>query len=164
MNTKEKIRTLGFYQPFGSLMFHGKIETRWIRKGKKPPFPLGKYVLYTTKKDCSLDQLIEWSGPETINRIDDILYSDDHKDLNGVALGVADLVEVRLLTIEDEAKSFVKFVGEKTEVLNGVEVTKVQWALIFKNVKRLASPVFWNYGKQGVGFLPEWYYNIINFI
>ena len=48
-----KIRTLGFYQPFGSLMLHGKIETRWVRKGKKPPFPLGKYIFYTTQKGKS---------------------------------------------------------------------------------------------------------------
>ena len=46
----EVIRTLGFYQPYCTAMLHGKVETRWIIEGRTPPMPLGKYLLYSTKK------------------------------------------------------------------------------------------------------------------
>ena len=158
-----KIRTLGFYQPFGSLMLNGKIETRWVRKGKKPPFPLGKYVFYTTQKSCDMFTLFQWCGAEIMLSITNTLQNDSTKDLKEVALGIGELVEVRPLTIEDEAMAFVKFVGEKTELINGVEVTKVQWALIFKNLKPF-EPFDWkindkSIGKQGVGFLPDEFYS-----
>lgn len=153
-----KIRTLGFYQPFGSLMLNGKIETRWVRKGKKPPFPLGKYVFYTTQKACDTFTLFQWCGAEIMLSITNVLQNDSTKNLKGVALGIGELAEVRPLTIEDEAMAFVKFVGEKTEVIEDVEVTKVQWALIFKNVQPF-KPFEWKHGKQGVGFLPDELYS-----
>lgn len=153
-----KIRTLGFYQPFGSLMLNGKIETRWVRKGKKPPFPLGKYIIYTTKKACDTLTLFQWCGAEIMLSITNTLQNDSTKDLKEVALGIGELVEVRPLTKEDEAMAFVKFVGEKTEFIDDIEVTKVQWALIFKNVQPF-EPFEWKHGKQGVGFLPDELYS-----
>lgn len=59
IETVSKIRTLGFYQPFGTLMLHGKIETRWVKVGKKPPFPEGKYLFYSTQKRCKYDKLLQ---------------------------------------------------------------------------------------------------------
>lgn len=58
----EKIRTLGLYQPYASLMLHGKIETRWVEDGKKPPFPIGKYLIYSTKQDSSMQSFLAISG------------------------------------------------------------------------------------------------------
>lgn len=156
-----KIRTLGFYQPFGSLMLHGKIETRWVRKGKKPPFPLGKYIFYTTQKACDTFTLFQWCGAEIILSITNTLQNDSTKDLKEVALGIGELIEVRPLTKEDEAMAFVKFLGEKTEFIDDVEITKVQWALIFKNVQPF-EPFEWKYGKQGVGFLPDELYGKVD--
>ncbi len=147
----EEIRTLGFYQPFCSLMFHGKKETRWVRKGRKPPFPLGEYLLYSTKKPCDNSTLLKWCGPEIMLSITHELVGDVTRLLNGTAIGIANLTNVRLMTKEDEPLAFVKFIGEKTEKdKKGNDVTKVQWILEFENAQ-LFIPFKFEYGKQGVG-------------
>jgi hypothetical protein len=148
------IRTMGFYQPFCSLMLHGKIETRWVIKGKKPPFPLGKYVFYSTQKVCDLNTLLDWCGSEIVRNISHTLLNDKTRTLTESAIAIGELVEVRPLTLEDEPLSFVKFIGNKTELKEGKEIHKVQWALIFKDV-RPCTPFKWKHGKQGVGFLPS---------
>ncbi len=149
----EVIRTLGFYQPFGSLMFHGKIETRWVRVGKKPPFPLGKYLFYTTKKKCDMADLFDWCGAEIMNTIDETLKHDPGCLFNGYALGYGTLTKVRLMTKEDEPKAFVKHKGVYTEQLESGElVSKVQWCLEFENITPI-EPYIFTQGKQGVGIL-----------
>lgn len=156
-NENQVIRTLGFYQPFGSLMHHGKIETRWVKKGKKPPFPLGKYVFYTTQTACDAFILFEWCGQELMLSISDTLLGDYTQRSTRRILSCGELVEVRPLTKEDEPKAFVKFEGEKEFIgKDDKPVTKVQWALIFKNVEQL-EPIPYNHGKQGVGFLDKQY-------
>lgn len=151
---KEKIRTLGFYQPFGSLMLHGKIETRWVKDGKKPPFPLGKYLFYTTQKPCDPQNLESWCGGEMIHWIWKVLEHEPTKDLDGYAIATGNLVEVKLLTLDDE-NTFVKFVGSKIDTSSKIIYDKkVQWGLHFKDVKRIA-PFKWKFGKQGVGFVPD---------
>lgn len=149
----EKVRTLGFYQPFCSLMIHGKIETRWVREGKKPPFPLGKYLFYSTAKSCDQSTLFDWCGADIMLNISQTLESDDTRNLNSTALATGVLKEVRPLVPEDEPLAFVKYIGKKTEIIKGEEITKVQWALIFEDVK-IITPFKWEYGKQGVGFVP----------
>lgn len=153
MNQVEVIRTLGYYQPFCSLMFHGKKETRWVRKGKKPPFPLGKYLFYSTKKKC--ESLLEWCGLEIMNSIRVTLDSDDSMYYNGYALGYGVLSNIRLMTKEDEAAAFVKYQGEQVRVdKNGKEHVYVQWILEFKHVERI-TPYPFKDGKQGVGILKQ---------
>lgn len=147
-----KIRTLGFYQPFGSLMLHGKVETRWVRKGKKPPFPLGKYLFYTTKKECSNKMLSDWSGWQLINAMTNYL-GPKKPGLNGSAIAIGELFNLRLMTQADERIGFVKFIGEKTVIKDRKEIIYVQWCLEFKDVKALV-PFEWKFGKQGVGFVP----------
>lgn len=159
---QEVIRTLGFYQPFGTLMHHGKIETRWVRKGKKPPFPLGKYVFYTTANECSYETLEDWCGIDIVVEIEEILQYDVTRNFSKSILSYGELIEVRPLTKEDEPKAFVKFIGEKIfKDKNGKDVVKVQWALIFKNVQPI-TPVPYHHGKQGVGFLDKQYLPFIN--
>ncbi len=165
-NSNQKIRTLGFYQPFSSLMLppYDKIETRWVRKGKKPPFPLGKYLFYTTLKPCDNPTLIEWSGADVVDNIIHMFRDEPTKSLYGYAIGIADLVEIKLLAPEDEPMAFVKFVGEKEDilfkekdVLKRLEISKVfkvQWGMHFTNRQRI-EPFKWEFGKQGVGFVPE---------
>lgn len=148
----ETIRTLGFFQPFGDLMLEGKTETRWVRENRKPPFPLGKYLFYSTKVPCSNVDLFQWCGPEIMHDINNAI-SKNPPPLNGYAIGIGELTEVKLLTA-DVQKTFVKFVGRKTEIIKGKEVTKVQWGLHFKNVQRI-EPFEWKFGKQGVGLVPE---------
>ena len=155
-NSKRIIRTLGFYQPFGTLMLppYNKIETRWVREGKKPPFPAGKYLFYTTQKPCDSDTLLSWAGKAIVDTISNLFCDEPTKLLFGYAIGIADLVNVRLLTPEDQDKAFVQFVGRKTEVIDEKEVVKVQWALVCENVQRI-EPFEWKFGKQGVGLVPE---------
>lgn len=148
---------MGYYQPFCSLMFHGKIETRWVRKGKKPPFPLGRYFFYSTKKACENPTLFQWCGPDIMLSITQTLEGDITRFFNGSGLGFGDLVEVRLLTKEDEPKAFVKFKGERVVQDKNFEIkTYVQWALIFENLERV-TPFTFDHGKQGVGFLKQPY-------
>ncbi len=153
---QSRIRTLGFYQPFGSLMLYGKIETRWIMEDRKPPFPLGRYLFYTTQKNCDNPTLFDWCGAEIMKSISDTLGDDSTKDLNGYAIGIGDLVSTRLLTKEDEGRAFVKFIGreQKLNYISAKYNTKDQWALIFENVQRI-EPFQCTFGKQGVGFVPE---------
>jgi len=149
----EKMRTLGFFQPFGSLMLHGKVETRWVREGRNAPFPLGKYLFYTTMTPCNSSMLLDWCGPDIAEHIKDTLKSDATDRLNRYAIGIGDLVAVRHLTAETP-NTFVKFVGRKTEIIKGVPVTKIQWGLHFENVQCI-DPIPWELGKQGIGFVPD---------
>jgi len=151
----EIIRTLGFYQPFGSLMLHGKIETRWARVDRKLSFPLGKYLFYTTKKSCDSAQLWEWSGSDIINRINSILLDEPTKNLTGWAIGIGELTSTRLMNREDEENCFVLYAStdfrkDKNEVYHEYH----QFCLHFENVKRI-MPFEFKFGKQGVGILPE---------
>jgi hypothetical protein len=145
------IRTLGFYQPFCSLMLYGKLETRWIRVGKKPPFPLGKYLLYSTKKRCSPEDLFNWCGTKISFHIKSRLLTERTDVLDGYALAIGDLIKVRPMVKEDEERAFVLFKGEIPRVVpKGEKVFYyVQWILEFENVQRIEPFRF--KGKQGVG-------------
>lgn len=147
---KIKIRTLGYYQPFGSLMLHGKVETRWVKIGKKPTFPVGEYVFYTTKIAVNGLRLMDWCGSEIIDTIVEQLRGEETTQLNGYAIAKGELVNIRHMVKEDEAKAFVKFKG--IQYFDGVP--KRQWCLEFKNVSKI-TPFKYDYGKQGVGILPQ---------
>jgi len=148
------MRTLGFYQPFCSLMFHGKLETRWVREGKKPPFPEGEYLLYSTIEPCDAFTLYNWCGPEIALNIQKKLEGDTSRFRNKRALGIGTLIDVRPMVKEDEKRAFVKHIGYKVDVINGKHITKRQWILEFENVYRILD-FEWKYGKQGVGKVPD---------
>lgn len=152
----EIIRTLGLYQPFASLMRppYYKKETRWVRKGKQPPFPKGRYLLYSTQKQCKREDLFEWCGPALLLVIKDTLINEPTKDLNGYALAIADLKEPHPMRSSDEWRSFVKYRGEqeRTDRFNRKWIY-IQWCLPFVNVSRI-EPFEFKFGKQGVGILP----------
>jgi len=152
--TKEIIRTLGLYQPFASLMLHGKIETRWCRVGKKPSFPLGKYVLYSTKKPYDGFELVSISGGECLMNIPKVLKDDKTKNLNGYTLGLFNLVKIEPMTKEMEAKCFVNYkppIQRKDK--KGVTHKYQLMALHFELMEAFEQPEVFRYGKQGVGIL-----------
>lgn len=158
----ETIRTLGFYQPFCSLMLHGKKETRWVREGRKPPFPLGKYLLYSTKKPCTPEQLLIWCGwIYEGNYIAETLFTDKTVQLNGYAIAIGELVSLRRMTVEDERSAFVKYLEfDFRDGKDGITYACVQWILEFENVQAI-EPFKFNDGKQGVGILnPELHHKI----
>lgn len=154
----EIIRTIGFYQPYCSLMLHGKIETRWVRAGKKAPFPLSKYIGYSTKKAATRDQILEWSGEYISMRIKQTLANSGSADLNGYALWQGDLVKVAPASVcgdVPETKTFVT--GPDTKLVIDKDGNKVwydRWLLFFDNVEYIKA-FEWKYGKQGVGFVPQ---------
>lgn len=148
------IRTLGFYQPFCSLMFHGKLETRWVRKGRKPPFPLGRYLFYSTINKCENPTLYQWCGAEIRLTIEETLAGDITRFMNQMSLGYGTLVNIWPMAKEDEPRAFVKFIGEQIKVdKNGKEHVYVQYILEFEDVERIDQPYKFMEGKQGVGRL-----------
>lgn len=134
-------------------MLYGKLETRWVRKDKKPPFPLGKYLMYSTKSSCAPSTLYQWCGPETALKIELLLSKEITRTFNGMAIAYGDLVNVRLMTKEDEDRAFVKFIGEQQVTDKSGTYTRVQWILEFENVERIEQPYHFTEGKQGVGIL-----------
>lgn len=150
------IRTLGFYQPFCSLMLHGKIETRWVREGKKPPFPLGRYLFYSTQNPCTDEQLDGWCGQSLYCNLTEALANDTTKELNGYAIATGQLVNLRHMTRWDDEEAFVRFAGTTArQDKNGKWHKYTQWCLEFENVQPI-EPFRFEFGKQGVGILkPE---------
>ncbi len=144
----EVYRTVGLYQPFASLMLFDKLETRWVREGRKPAFPEGEYLIYSTQKPCEASKIYEWSGPELLYNISRILLNEPTRQYNGFVIGKATLVGKWILRPEDE-NTYIKFIGRKTFEIEGKQVVKVQWALKFVNVQRVEP--FPIKGKQGVG-------------
>ena len=127
------MRAMCWYQPFGSLMLHGKIETR---EWNKELHVRGKFLIYTSKKPFIGTQ--EWLVKYNVN---EVLKDEPTKYLNGYAIAVADLVGYRKMLTEDEKKCFVDF-------------SSIRKCLIFENVRRI-EPFEWNFGQQGIAFVPE---------
>jgi hypothetical protein len=142
---QQQIRTLGLYQPFASLMLHGKIETRWVRNGKKPPFPLGQYLIYSTQKKYTIGELMMVAGLKQYDRIQQILREEPTKNLTRTAICTGWLSNVRPMTEEDEDKTFVAFDPEPDRTL---------WCLEFDRIIRIIPFPFLD-GHQGIGFLSE---------
>lgn len=141
----EIIRTIPLYQPFATLMLHGKIETRWIKKGRFHPFKLGRYLIYATKKKYKMLEAMEIMGADFEEGWklykEDPTYSLDHTE-HGWVIAIGDLVSVTEIIGPVACQgTFVKFLidpfGEK--MLN---------ALRFENVKRIVP--FKIKGQQGI--------------
>lgn len=150
----QRIRTLGLYQPYATLMLHGKIETRIVgsvvdkktrkRKWRKPPFPFGKYLIYATLKSYDFFDVQRISAKDA-DRIHVLEASDDWATyhLRGVAICVGDLVEIIDPITPDTKNTFVDYL-EPTEDERRV-------GLVFQNVERIVP--FPIKGKQGIGFV-----------
>lgn len=156
MNKRElfkNVRTLGMYQPFMNLMLleqFAKEETRAVRVGKKPPFPLGTYLLYATLKPTPEQTLIEWCGEEIAKKIRE--RTSGREELYGVALLMAELTQVRPMRLEDEELAYVLYKGVwKQQDKHGVWHDYRQWILKFDD--RCPVEPFPIKGMQGVKFL-----------
>lgn len=153
----DKIRTLGLYQPYATLMLppYNKIETRWVMAGKKPPFPLGKYVIYSTKKFYSNYEFEEIAGERLANYAWREMRQHDkfeHFKWRGYAIGIGELYEIKKMEKRYGDRAFV----DVKETTNGIYTDYPDfqlWALFFRDVKRIKPFPF--KGKQGVGFLSK---------
>lgn len=152
---EEEILALSLKQPYADLMLHGKMETRtWSTTYR------GLVLICASLQPYGFSSLMSISGETQMERIMKILpepkgnfYLDDFQKYfqKGVAIAVGNLVDVRLMTKEDEDKCFVKYYApwiEERETLNGIKkVEKKLWCHIYEDVKAI-KPFPWK-GSQG---------------
>lgn len=163
---EEKIRTLGLYQPYASLMLHGKIESRCVEEGKKPPFPTGKYLIYSTKKYYSPESFKHLSG-EYYQSARNIITREETASLNGYAICIGDLMRVEKLGVGQLSRAFVdinptmlRMGKEDIDWYNEIIIDGKQlWGLHFENIQRINPFPF--RGKQGVGILSKFHKSFI---
>src|SRR6478609_1851248 len=139
----EVIRTLGLYQPFAALMAFGKVETRFVKQGRKPPFPLGKYLIYSCKKgyDTLGGGLINICTPAQEEKIEELLMANDFLFCEfGSALVIGDLVRIIDPLTPDVENTFVDYIPPDEK--------ERRVGLIFENVSRIKPFPF--KGKQGI--------------
>lgn len=144
-----KIRTLGLYQPYANLMLPpaNKVETRWVKKGRKAGFPLGVYLIYSCLKTFTAKQFLAIAGPENYERASKILDEEDGI-LAGYALGIGTLKEVGIARFfdSDYENTFVEPAIDRTGAYQ-------RWTLRFEGMMRIQPFPF--KGKQGIGFLND---------
>lgn len=144
-----KIRTLGLYQPYANLMLPpaNKVETRWVKKGRKAGFPLGVYLIYSCRKAFTEEQFLAIAGDT--NAISAMTYLDDDGRplLAGYALGMGLLKELKIATTSDDYEdTFVEPAIDRTGAYQ-------RWTLRFEGMMRIQPFPF--KGKQGIGFLND---------
>lgn len=140
------IRTLGIYQPYATLMGHSKLETRLVKRGRKLPFPFGKYLLYSTKKAYSKSEFMAMAG-DSFEYGWRLYNLDPTSGLLGHALFTAELVHYDL---------YSRLIGDRCfldSIEQDDEGERALWCLYFENVTRIVP--FPIQGKQGVGFLSK---------
>jgi hypothetical protein len=149
MEQTSVMRALSWNQPFGTLMLHGKTETR--RKGTSVR---GKVLICTCKEPYADNQVLGIAGDRQYARIKqakDKFQDDPTWKLFGYAIGVADLTDCRLMYNSDQDDCFVEY---RSRVVRDDIIAPALYCWIFSNVQRI-EPFKWNFGKQGWGFVPE---------
>jgi hypothetical protein len=157
MDLNGTIRTLGFHQPYASLMLHGKIETRWVEEGRTPPFPLGKYLIYANKKEYGVTEFMSISGHFAKSAIDILEY--ERTLLTGIPIGVGELLKIYPYSSFDPEKIPKTYVehttGVKVVVVHKKNIAMnkkfILWCLEFGPIHRLKYTFDFTEGKQGVG-------------
>lgn len=142
------MKALSWKQPYGSLMLHGKIETRtW------PTTYRGEVLICTSAKPYGTPSVFNISGFDQQRRIYSRLPLDEPLP-HGMAIAVATLVDCREMTKADEAACFVEYcepwIDEK-----GKE--KRLWCHIYENVRPI-QPFPWK-GSQGFSHVPQHFIN-----
>lgn len=125
---------LSWKQPYAELMLHDKIETRsWSTKYR------GLVLICASKIPYNHDQVYNISGEtqskrvyECIGKIDPILYLKQNR--SGQAIAIAELVDCRPMTKDDEDKCFVEY-------------REGLYCHVYKNVREI-EPFDWK-GTQG---------------
>lgn len=134
-------------------MLHHKLESRWVKKGKKPPFPLGTYLIYSTKKAYSIEEFRHLSGNH-FNAARNIITKEPTSHLNGHAICLGDLTDIIPMTSILEASAFIDTDMTQWETNGQIQIDdRLLWGLGFKNIRRIKPFPF--KGKQGVGILSE---------
>lgn len=143
---QEKMHALSWNQPYGTLMLHGKIETR-----KKPTKVRGEVLICTCQKPYDAGRLLGIAGEEQLTRMNP--YGDDPTwNLHGYAIGIGELIDCYPMEKKHEDLCFVKYQEPQFAHTMWPQPSLYLW--VFANVQRI-EPFVWNFGKQGWGFVPE---------
>lgn len=103
---QETIRALSWRQPFGTLMLHGKLETRsWFTTYR------GLVLICISDQKVNHAKTLELAGPGGVKLIDDFYKANKiNPDLViGKAIAVGRLVNCRAMRKEDEKAAFVDY-------------------------------------------------------
>jgi hypothetical protein len=150
-------RTICLKQPFAGLMLHGKVETRWIRNGRKSPFPLGAYMIYSSKAAYPYDDAKDIAGDQW-PKILEIAETDKNLFRDASPICMAKLVKIiDPLIVEDhtDIKTFC--------TIHDPDSCYHMVGLVFEEVRAINHFEFKG-GKQGVGFLDDQYIPLIDFV
>lgn len=141
--------TIGLYQPYASLMLAGKIESRWVRLGYKPPFPLGHYMIYATQKAYEEAEFVHMAG-EHYPQAKTML--DGRPQPRGCMIAVGLLFKVEAIKTWDDANKTYYSPPLESHGANGppfIYDHRMLYGLHFKAVLPTKPLPF--RGKQGVG-------------
>lgn len=130
-----EIKALSWRQPYGSLMLHGKIETRTWSSNYR-----GLVLICTSIRSYTIDKISRISGMKQFNRIIDTTTHLDLGGKNGMAIAIGRLIDCRPMVKEDEDKCFVKYYPDL-------------YCHIYEDVTPI-KPFPWK-GKQGWMKVPE---------
>lgn len=103
----QKMLALSWKEPYGSLMLHGKIETRTWKTNYR-----GWVLICASKVPYNLQQILNISGTNIERRI--YIELDYHLDGHitdnlGKAIAIGKLIDCKPMTKEDEDKCFVEY-------------------------------------------------------
>ena len=111
---EKPIRALWWKEPYGTLMLHGKIETRtWSTNYR------GLVLICCSKQPYYVDSIRKISGLIQLNRMVPFVPKTPP---NGMAIAVGELIDCRPMTKDDEDACFVEY-------WNGL------WCHVYKNVR-----------------------------
>jgi len=143
------MRALSWKEPYGSLMLHGKIETRTWRTDIRGPI-----LICCSKKGYTVKQVYDISGSAQLTRATMCLHKDENwkwDGMNGLAIAIGTLAKCRPMRKENEDLCFVQYHPDL-------------WEHVYENVIAFPNPIeikgqmgFFNIpGTLGVNLL-EWY-------
>jgi hypothetical protein len=150
------MKALVWNNPYGSLMIHGKGETRPRHTEVR-----GEVLICTAKKSYAYHKVLGISGERQMYRMADLLgltydttkypgreyegpwygTKDPTIKMKGYAIAVGTLVDSRPMTPKDEDFCFVEYFPEL-------------FVWVFENVRKI-QPFKWEFGKQGWLNVPE---------
>jgi hypothetical protein len=102
----EKMLALSWKEPYGSLMLHGKIETRTWKTNYR-----GWVLICASQMEYPWDAVMNISGEDQFNRITELIISGKLISNPGFAIAIGKLVNCRPMSkwAIDESKCFVEY-------------------------------------------------------
>jgi hypothetical protein len=99
-----EIRSLPWRQPYGSLMLHGKVETReWYTPYR------GLVLMRASKRAYNINDLLTISGDREFFRINEKFDDWTRVCLDGQAFALGRLIDCRPMRVQDENACFAQY-------------------------------------------------------